>query len=147
MTLTRKMEELQKKNIVDYETRGKNKVFFLKNSLEAKEFLFMAEHSKVIELIQLQPRLRKIVDKIKIEKSISLAILFGSYAKGTQAKSSDIDIYIETKQRKLKETFESMDSRLSVKIGEFNKDSPLAKEIIKNHIILKGVERYYELIH
>jgi predicted nucleotidyltransferase len=73
-----------------------------------------------------------------------LALLFGSYAKGLEKDDSDSDLYIETKSKKTKEELESSDTRLSIKIGDYNQQSSLAKEIEKNHVIIKGVERYYE---
>ncbi|MBI4447428.1 nucleotidyltransferase domain-containing protein, partial [Candidatus Woesearchaeota archaeon] len=75
---------------------------------------------------------------------IRLAILFGSYAKGTANKESDIDIYIDTKDANLKEEVELISSKISVKIGKYNKESLLIKEIEKAHVIIKGVELYYE---
>lgn len=77
-------------------------------------------------------------------KKIDLAILFGSYVKGIAHKDSDIDIYIDTRNNKLKEEVELIDSKISVKIGSYNQESILIKEIEKNHMIIKGVERYYE---
>ena len=38
-------------------------------------------------------------------------------------------------------------SKLSVKTGIFDMDSPLVREIVKEHIIVKGVEDYVERIH
>ena len=35
-------------------------------------------------------------------------------------------------------------SKLSIKIGKFNTKSLLIKEIIKNHIIIRGLEDFYE---
>ena len=39
---------------------------------------------------------------------------------------------------------EIFDSKLSIKIGKYDKKSLLIKEIEKNHIIIKGVEEFYE---
>jgi len=39
---------------------------------------------------------------------------------------------------------ESIHSRIKVKFGDFDLSSNLIKEIIKNHVILKGVEEFYE---
>ena len=55
-----------------------------------------------------------------------------------------MDIYIDTKNSRLKDDIELIDSKISVKIGDYNKDSLLIKEIEKNHVIIKGVEIYYE---
>ena len=73
-----------------------------------------------------------------------MAAIFGSYAKGTAKKDSDIDLYVETEDKTLKRRLELLDSRLSVKTGEFDANHLLIKEIIKDHVIVKGVERYIE---
>ncbi|MFH0869514.1 MAG: nucleotidyltransferase domain-containing protein [archaeon] len=147
MTMARKMRYLEEKNIVDYRKEGRNKVYFMKGSLEAEEYKSIVEHNKLMEIIAKNPRIRAITHSIKAKNNIILAILFGSFAKGTAAKESDIDIYIETENSKIKEELQLLDSKISVKIGSFDKENLLIKEIIKNHIILKGVDRYNELIH
>ena len=143
-TISRKLHDLHEKNIVDFSFEGKNKVFFLKNTLEAKEYAFMAEKHKMLDAINTYPRLRRIIETIKDNKNITLAIIFGSYSKGNAKKDSDIDLYIETEDRKLKDAVAGIDSRLSIKIGIYDKRSILIKEIEKNHIIVKGIDEFYE---
>jgi predicted nucleotidyltransferase len=103
----------------------------------------MVEKYKLLKTLEKYPYLRSIIEKIQKDKKIKLAILFGSYAKGLAKQDSDIDIYIDT-TNKTKKELEALDTKLSIKIGKFNSSSLLAKEIIKNHIILKGVEEFYE---
>jgi len=143
-TIARKVQELYRDNIVDFQREGRNKVIFLKKTLEAQELAYIAEQMKLIEVIEKYPLLRRIVEEIKKNEKINLAILFGSYAKGIARKESDIDIYLDTTNSKLKEQIENIDSRISVKIGNYNKDSLLIKEIDKNHVVIKGVEIYYD---
>lgn len=143
-TIARKVEELCKDNILDFKQEGRNKVIFLKKTLEAKQFSYITEANKLLELLKKYPSLRRVIEEIKKKEKIFLAILFGSYAKGTANKESDIDIYIDTKDKKIKEEVELIDSKINVKIGKYNKDSLLIKEIDKNHIILKGIDLYYE---
>ena len=73
-----------------------------------------------------------------------MAIIFGSYAKGLAHKDSDIDVYIETTNLQLKKDIEQLNTKLSVKIGKYNSTNILIQEIEKNHVIIKGVEQYYE---
>ena len=75
-----------------------------------------------------------------------MIILFWSYAKGIPKKDSDIDIYLETNDSKIKNEIKEINSKLSVKIGEFDTKSLLIKEIIKNHIIIRGLEDFYERV-
>jgi len=144
MTILRKIKILFKENIVDYREEGKNKVYFLKKNPETRSYVFMAEHYRLIQTIKKYPYLRKIIEKIQKDNTIGLAILFGSYAKHKAKKNSDIDIYIETKDRKIKQNLERFDSKLSVKIGIYDKKNLLIKEIEKNHVIIKGVKEFYE---
>lgn len=144
MMVTRKMKMLEKGNIVDFAVQGKNKVYSLKDTAEAKAYAFMAEKYALLAALSKYPGLRKVEDWINADRRIGLAVLFGSYAKGTPRKGSDIDIYIETENRDIKKELHLLDSSLSVKIGKYNRNNPLIREIEKNHVILKGVERYYE---
>ena len=144
MTVSRKIKELLGENVVDFREEGKNKIYFLKNTSEAKTYVFMAENYKLNRLLKKNPSLRKIIEKIQKNEKIKLALIFGSYAKGIAKKESDIDIYILTEEKKIQKEIENLDSRASVKIGKYNKQNLLVKEIEKNHVIIKGVENFYE---
>ena len=146
-TIARKVQELADQNILDFRLEGKNKVYFIKKTLESSEYIKIIEHNKLLEAIKKYPKLRLIIEKIQENKKMKLAIIFGSYAKGNADKDSDIDLYVQTQSKDTKISLEQGDSKLSIKIGKFDKETTLAKEIIKNHIIIKGVDAYYELIH
>ncbi len=143
-TILRKLNILVKENVLDFKKEGRNKVFFIKNNLQAKNYVFNAERHKLIKLLKKYPELGIIVDELLKRSKEDMVILFGSYAKFLAKPDSDIDIYVDTRSRKCKEELEALHSKVKVKIGDFNPDSQLIKEIIKNHIILKGVEGFYE---
>ncbi len=143
-TILRKVNELIDKNIIGAEQQGKNKVYSLKNNLIAKSMIYMAEKYKLLKLLKEYPMLSIILEEVVKKTNEKLIVVFGSYAKFSAGKDSDIDIYIETKNRRIKNIVKEIDRRLSVKIGFFDKDSLLIKEIIKNHVIVKGVEEFYE---
>ena len=145
MTILRRIKELYKSNVVDYKEEGKNNVYFLKNTIEAKITVYIVENYKLLQTLKRYSSLRNVIKKIQEYRNIDLAILFGSYAKNIAKKDSDIDIYIETSNMNTKTDIEKLDSKLSIKIGNYNKDNPIIKEIKKNHVIIKGTERYYEL--
>tara|TARA_Y100000310_G_C20539866_1_gene742688 strand:+ start:335 stop:868 length:534 start_codon:yes stop_codon:yes gene_type:complete len=144
MMINRKLAELRKENIVDFDIKGKNKVYFLKKSLEAEIFKIAMEEYFLMKTLDKYPKLRKIIEKVRNERKIKLAILFGSYAKQNPGKDSDIDIFIESKDRNVKRDIEQINSKINVKLGEYDKNNNLIKEIDKNHIIIKGFEEYYE---
>jgi len=143
-TVLRRLNTLVKENVLDYKLEGRNKVFFIKNNLQAKNYVFNAERYKLIKLLKKYPELSIIIEDVLKKSKENLVILFGSYAKFKAKKRSDIDIYIETRERKAKEKIEEINSKISVKIGLFERKSLLIKEIIKHHIVLKGVELFYE---
>lgn len=142
MRVSRNMKQLMDDNIVDYKKEGKNKVYSIKKSLESKNSLLLSEIYKLLRLISSHPDLRKIIERLQSCRA-EMVIIFGSYAKGTAKLSSDVDIYIETVDISIKEELLTLDSRLSIKIGRYDKDNLLIKEIIKNHVIVKGFEKYY----
>jgi len=145
-TILRKINNLLEWNIIDYKNIGRNKIFFLKKNLFSKNKIFEAEIYKLDILLEQYPKLQIIISEILNNCSDNIIVLFGSYAKGISKQESDIDIYIETRSRKTKEDIEKINPKLSIKIGEFNLESNLVKEIMKNHIILKGVDDFYERI-
>ena len=144
MTVLRKLKDLHSSNIVDFKKKGKNDEYFIKKSIEGKEFVCMTEHYKLIRFLQKYPLLRRVIGIIRDDKRFRMAILFGSYAKGYARKESDIDVYINTMDRKIKQDLQYNDGDLSIKIGKYSKSSPLLAEIRKKNIIIKGVEDYYE---
>ena len=145
-TILRKIDELSKENVLDYKKEGKNKVFFIKNNLKAKNYVYSAEIHKLNILLRKHPELAIILEDIKKEFSKGMIILFGSYAKGIPKKDSDIDIYLETNDNNIKTRMKEINSKLSIKIGKFDTKSLLIKEIIKNHIIIRGLEDFYERV-
>ncbi len=144
MTVMRKMRSLLNDNVLDVSNEGRNKVFFVKKSLEARIFVLMTELFKLERLLTKYSELRRIVTQIQQNKNVKLAIFFGSYAKGEATRNSDVDVFIETRSEKLRKEVEKVESRLSVKIGSFDREILLIKELEKNHVIIKGAENFYE---
>ena len=145
-TILRKINELLKENVLDYKKEGKNKVFFIKDNLKSKNYIYSAEIHKLNGLLKKHPELSIILEDIKKDFSKGMIILFGSYAKGIPKKDSDIDIYLETNNNNIKTRVKETNSKLSIKIGKFDTKSLLIKEIIKNHIIIRGLEDFYERV-
>lgn len=143
-TVHRRIRKLVDENVLDYWVEGKNKVFRIKKNLQAKNYAFNAERYKLIKLLRAYPELGVIVEDLLKTTDVDLVVLFGSYARFHAKKDSDVDIYVDTEDRNAKAAMEMVHSKVRVKLGAFDPDSNLIKEIIKNHIILKGVETYYE---
>jgi len=104
------------------------------------------------------PKLKLIENDLEsINNPFFIAVLFGSYAKNTHTKHSDIDICIIHDNKK---EFEKIRSALSIhsniEIHDFTyeefikmlRDKPfnVGHEIVKSGIILKNIESYYNLM-
>jgi predicted nucleotidyltransferase len=144
-TVMRIMKRLEKERVVDYERQGKNKKYFLKDTPEAQSYLYLTEEYKLIKLLQ-KPQLRRVIKELKQETNNELIILFGSHVKSSANKNSDIDLYIESTSKKLKNKLMHISEKLQIKLGKFNKHSLLSKEIIKDHVLIQNKERFYALI-
>ncbi|MDK2907936.1 MAG: hypothetical protein PWQ87_394 [Candidatus Woesearchaeota archaeon] len=94
----------------------------------------------------------------EIDNPFFICLVFGSYAKGITHKGSDLDICTITNEREvIKEINNIFDitpfeiHSLEFSSKEFNKmlkskDYNIGKEIVKNKVILKNIEAFYELI-
>ena len=145
-TILRKLNKSVEQNVIDYKKEGKNKVFFLKKNMFSRNYILQAEIYKFNTLLNKYPELVIILEQILKKVSCKLIIIFGSYAKFRAKKESDIDIYIETRNRNIKMTVENVHSKINVKIGSFDIKSNLIKEIIKDHVIVRGFEEFYEML-
>lgn len=143
-TISRRINNLIKENVLDYKKEGKNKILFIKNNLKSRNYIYSAEIYKLNKLLNKQPELSIIFEDIKKNFKKGMIILFGSYAKGNPKENSDIDIYLETNDIKIKNMLKELNSKLNIKIGKFDAGSLLIKEIIKEHIIIRGIEEFYE---
>ena len=143
-TIHRSLLELVRKNILDVDVQGKNKVYSLKKNLMARNNILNAENYKLVKLLSHYPELGPVISDVLGDSKSSLVILFGSFAKFSAKKGSDIDIYLDTSNIKEKKDVEMVNSKINVKIGRFDATSLLIKEIIRDHIIIKGVEEFYE---
>ena len=143
MTIKRISDKLVEENVLDIKKEGRNNIFSIKKTGEAYNAVLMAEIYARNKLLKKHPELKQDIKMLKKMKA-NMIVIFGSYAKGSETKTSDIDVYIATKNNKLKEEVKKINSRFAVKTGEYNKKNLLIKEIEKNHIIIRGIEAFYE---
>lgn len=144
-TTMRTLRKLEEENVVEGVLQGKNKVYGLKNTPEAKTYLYMVEHYKLISLLQ-DAKMRRIITLLQEQTGGELIVLYGSYAKGLSTEKSDVDLYIETYDEKKKESLQFISEKLSIKMGKLDKETSFAKELMKEHVIVQGVERFYQLM-
>lgn len=143
-TILRKLNRLVDDNVLDYRKEGKNKVFSIKKNIISKNYILQSEIYKLNSMITKYPELMIIIEELLNKIDAKLIVIFGSYAKFKAKKDSDIDVYIETNNRNIKKAAESIHSKINAKLGHFDLKSNLIKEIIKDHVIIRGFEEFYE---
>jgi hypothetical protein len=150
MMIVRKIASLEGENVVDFVVEGRNKVYSLKDSSEARAYILMMESYKLIRFLAKHPFLRDVVSKLQKDNEASFACFFGGYTKERKEKDSDVEIYLESGgssakwvySKEGKWDYSRLDSEFSVGvIGD-----SLSKEIIENHVLIKGGDIFYERI-
>ncbi|MCK4808194.1 MAG: nucleotidyltransferase domain-containing protein [Candidatus Aenigmarchaeota archaeon] len=151
-TASRGLNELAKNNLINYKTEGKNKMFYLDlEKTSSKNILNMIENHKALKFLVENKEVSLIIDEI-IHKSKSLAV-FGSYAKGTADRKSDLDAAIFGK----KASIDDIKKRCVIEINEhytsysefgrlLKNENPLAIEIAENHVFFGNVSELVDVL-
>ncbi|MCD4759931.1 nucleotidyltransferase domain-containing protein [archaeon] len=145
------LEELEKEGTLSSKTRGNTRYYSL-NKLNplCKRYILLAEVENSIKFLKNNPKISQILNKINKNQIICI---FGSYAKETQKKDSDLDLFIVGKfdEKSIKELGKNYNLELSIKKGsklDFIKllkdNNPLMNEILENHIIISGYEEFID---
>lgn len=159
--------ELIKQNIVNKKIRGhstvcslnlkneKTKALLILNSIDEKEQFL---NKKAIKSL-----FEKLVDNITNKIEILSIILFGSYAKGVETKSSDIDLLIisdkKDKNNLIQREISALETMYGYKINQIivttkmfkdmvtsKAELNVGKEALNNHILLYGAETFWKMV-
>ncbi len=166
------ISELEEKKVTIVKKVGSSKQCFLDlENAQARHFLQEVDLVRIEELYKSNQKLKTILGEIiykitnQITSSLHSIILFGSYAKGTVTKSSDIDLLFIVCNIKDKSVREKIDrecasyrhshnvkiSPLITDMEEFNKmlnskEMNVGKEAKDYGIALYGSEQFWRLI-
>jgi len=148
-TVSNVLNILEKKNFIKFTQEGKNKNYFLnKSNLLLKEALKLVEINRKIIFLEKYSKLNELFLKIE-KRSKGLVLVFGSYANFSSTKNSDFDLFIIGSVNELDDLEKLYHLKINIVNSsktKFKRDDLFVKEILKNHIILKGVENFIELI-
>lgn len=148
-TVSNILNKLEKDNILKFSFEGKNKYYYFnKFNPSIKEIIKLIEINRKIKFIEKHKKIKNLFDKLE-ERTKNVLIVFGSYADFSSNKYSDLDILVLGKIKEIKDLEQLYNIKINViKINKqkFNKNDILIKEIIRNHIILKGSEEFIDLI-
>lgn len=132
--------------------QGKNKLYYL--NIDDKEnfipFISVIEHLRTIYFFKKQPYIKEIITKITPHSS-GIIVIFGSYAKGTHKKDSDLDIFIAGKydENEIDKISKVYKTEINIKHYQMHnfkraliKKDPFLEEIIKDHILIEGIQKF-----
>lgn len=143
------LESLEKDSILLSEFQGKNKLYFFNkdNKELVKHFICVVEHSRTINFFKKNPELKFIFHKILPHINGTL-VVFGSYAKNIQKEDSDLDLFVlgHFNEKEIDIISKTFNMDVNIKFQKRYKDDTLTKEIKKNHIIVKGIEKFIESV-
>jgi len=151
------LQKLEKINVLSSIIRGRNKDYSLNlNNVTTKYYLIMAEIFASIIHLKKNFMIKKIVEEIE-NKIHDPLILFGSFAKGTYTKESDVDIFMIGDKKintgLIIEATSMVGRKISVKstsreqfLEGLRNNDPLIKEIVSNHIVLKGADQFSDIM-
>jgi len=154
-TVSNILRSLEKEGMLISTMQGRNRIYFLNlDNTEVIEFISAVEHMRTLQFYKKQPLVKEIAAKI-LASSTGIVVIFGSYAKGTEKKDSDLDVFIagsydSRKMEKVKEMYGIDISLKHYLVHYFRKalknNDPFIEEIIKEHIILSGTREFVVLL-
>lgn len=147
------LEDLENKGIIESKVRGKIKSYKLKINELSKRYLAFVEQYKSIAFMEKNLLVKEVIEKISpFIKGIG--IIFGSYAKGTSNKESDLDIFIagDYEKEEIKKVSRNLGIEISIKcypLKTFEKNinqDIFLKEVLKNHIVFINTEQFIQKV-
>ncbi len=154
------VKRLEKKGIFSIQSFGNASKIILKQ--QCHPLVYEAEYCRRKEILK-NKNIKNIVDLYQrnMKSKLYVLLLFGSYAKKSQGKNSDIDllfIVADLCEEEAEKNIQSIASLIPLplhinifKEKDFiamknSKEQTVGSEVIKNNLILYGIETYYELI-
>ena len=150
-------QRLIQKNILQAQTIGKSSLCSLNEKYFGIE-VYKAEDERKEEIFKnknINQLYKEIMSKVKTGSFILL--LFGSYAKRKQTKSSDIDLLLVSNESGFESKISDILSLLPLKTHalvfteeefirmKYAKKSNVIQEAVESNIILYGIEAYYRI--
>ena len=144
------------KDLIKVQTIGKSKVIVLnKDNIVIKSYLTISSEEEKKEYLKKQPIINKIMSELDTK---DIVLLFGSYAKGSQKETSDIDLLIINKNGKKSISFSKYEILFKKKINPifvtkqefkkmlYDKEENVGKQALISHVILNNSEKFWECV-
>ena len=154
------IKRLEKESLIRLESFGQSSRVKLISQMHP--LIFEAEYNRRKELLK-NKNLRVMLNDFKntLKSRYYILLIFGSYAKKTQTKNSDIDLMFivpdgneELFEKNIHQTARSLPLPIHTLVfseKQFlemanSRESNVGQEALKNNIILYNIETYYEMI-
>lgn len=150
-TVARELTRLEKAYFVEYEYKGRNKVYSLSSRLlSLVELVTLVEFVKSVNFRMTHNSLLPLFEELD---GFSY-LVFGSYAKGLEKKGSDIDLVLfARKSAKFEKIFARYPFRVQAHycsfvwfVDQFKKGNALPKEILKDHILFGDIRGMAQML-
>lgn len=140
---------LEDKRVLASSKRGKIRLFRLKSGEIPIQYLILAEIYKKIRFMEEKPYISEVLNRVS-SCTEGTALLFGSYAKGTETEASDLDIFVAGvhDEREVAKIGGMYGIEINIKsypdaaFGPKYRSDPLVIEVKKNHIVWKNTEPF-----
>jgi len=151
------LRRLENINVLSSIIKGRNKEYRLKlDNLVAKYYMILAETFASIRFLEKNFLIKRLMSETG-DKIEGTTVLFGSFAKGEMTEESDIDLFIisdrKTDAGVIRETGSLIDREVNLKSTSMKQflnglmdNDPLIMEVISNHIVLKGIDDFCEIM-
>ena len=147
------LEDLENKGIIESKVKGKIKSYKLKINELSNRYLTFVEQYKSIAFMEKNLLVKEVIEKIG-HFIDGIGVIFGSCAKGTSNKESDLDIFVagEYNKEEIKKISRNLGIEISIKcypLKTFEKNvnhDIFLKEILKSHIVFKDMELFIQKV-
>ncbi len=147
------LNKLEKQGILVSKASGNRRYYSLNSSNPLlKEYIILFENFRKIEFLESNKRMIDFSKGIKGE----IVCIFGSYAKERAGKGSDLDILVignidSLQIRKIGNKYDYNVQVFNLSLTDFKrgikKNSSLILEVVENHVIIKGIEKFVREIY
>jgi predicted nucleotidyltransferase len=153
------LERLEKMRVLFSALKGRNKEYSLNlGNLSVKYYMTLAETYTTVTYLEWNFLIKKITGELEAQID-GVIILFGSFAKGRATKNSDVDLFIVSEDesslsgRAVREVQDLVGRKINVKsmnkagfIKGFSNGDPLIREVVSDHVILKGIDEFCDMM-
>ncbi len=147
------LDDLEKKAVLESVTKGKIKSYKIKRSGVAKDYLVFVEQYKKIAFLAKHALISEVIGKITSHIA-GVGVIFGSYAKGTEKKGSDLDVFVigSFDEKGINEVSRLYGLEINVKnypariFGKSIQNDVLVREVLDNHVVFRNADEFVRVV-